>query len=122
MYERNKHTNFGKITGSYMIFRKDRKKWGTEHLDILVAVQIITKKLFWLHDIHFVYIIYDNHCDLLSLIMALCLMQCSSNQRRSIKVNDTVLPDWKTKEMMLGNISVHPRYLICQDTGDVLFD
>lgn len=34
-----------------------------------------------------------NCCHFLSLIMVLCLMQCSSNQRGSIKVNDTVLPD-----------------------------
>lgn len=28
-----------------MIFKKDREQWGNEHLDILVVVQIITKKL-----------------------------------------------------------------------------
>ena len=41
----NTHTHTQTITGSYMIFRKDREQWGNEHLDILVVVQIITKKL-----------------------------------------------------------------------------
>ena len=39
------HTSFGTITGSYMTIWKATEQWGKYHLDILVVVQIITKKL-----------------------------------------------------------------------------